>query len=56
MDREKKYTLGKDLVSLVDLGWDLKQLATKIEFNQHWEGPIVETATKLASRVNSAGK
>ena len=55
MHPEKK-TLGKDLVDLVDLGWDLKQLATKADFNKHWEGPIVEIATKLSARVNKAGK
>ncbi|MCS7477616.1 hypothetical protein ACFFQW_45955 [Umezawaea endophytica] len=54
MDRQKK-TLGKDLVALVDLGWDLKQLATKVEFNKHWEGPIIETATRLANRVTKVG-
>lgn len=52
----KKKTLYKDMLELADLGWDLKQLATKENFDKNWEGQIVQLAATTAARVAKAGK
>ncbi|WP_237047570.1 phage tail protein [Lentzea guizhouensis] len=57
----KKKTTGKDLANLVlldgvELGWDLRQLATKENIGKHWELPLAEWAHHLWERVKKAGK
>ena len=51
----KKKTLGRDLDQLVVSGWDLRQLATKIELEPQWERPLAELAHKIHAKVNAAG-
>ncbi|PWK86045.1 cytidine/deoxycytidylate deaminase-like protein [Lentzea atacamensis] len=57
----KKKTTGKDLANMVlldgvELGWDLRQLATKESIGKHWELPLAEWAHHLWERVKKAGK
>ncbi|WP_233223762.1 hypothetical protein [Amycolatopsis sp. CA-128772] len=60
MHPEKKTT-GKGLADLVlldgvELGWDIRQLATKEKIGKHWELPLAEWAHKLWQKVQLAGK